>query len=332
MNIDQIIGKLMGDGSIGEEKSALDAWKTEAEENIKALEEMQKIAALSNTLNGYQDFDANNAWESFSSKIENGGTVHQSEQHSVSVDKPSKTSIFSLGNISRIAAILVVVLGSLFVFNQYTNSSENVVEDKTYSSTVETMSFDLKDGTNVTLDKKSNLEVVGDRAVSLEGRAHFDVHRNESQQFTIDLPIGKVVVLGTEFSIDANENTTEVYVQEGSVRFELDNRTWTLVAGDLVKVENNETIQLNGIFENYDSWKNQRLVFRDNNMVEVVDALARHFKKEIIIEHKKDFSKCNVMDIYTDFTLNDILNGLSKTHGLKYEIRENKVFIVSAKC
>jgi len=47
MNIDQIIGKVLGDGPSGEEKAALDTWKKEAEDNIKALEDIRKIAALS---------------------------------------------------------------------------------------------------------------------------------------------------------------------------------------------------------------------------------------------------------------------------------------------
>jgi len=332
MNIDQIIGRLMGDGSVGEEKSALDAWKKEAEENIKALEEMQKIAALSNSLNGYEDFDVDDAWENFSSKVENGKTNNQLQSDSIPEVKKSKTTIFSMSFITRIAAILVVVAGSMFVVNHYANPT-NVAEDsKAYSAALELMEFKLEDGTNVTLDKKSNLKVINDREVSLIGRAHFDVERDESKQFSIDIPVGRVVVLGTEFTINANDKTTEVYVKEGSVRYELDNRTWTLVAGDLVKVSNNEVAFFRPNNENWDSWKNQRLIFRDNNMVEVVDALSRHFKRDIIIENKKQFSKCNIMNIFTNSSLDDILNELSQTHGLKYELRENKVFIVSAKC
>ncbi len=324
MNIDQIIGKLMRDGSVGEERSALDAWKKEAEGNIKALEDIQKIASLSNTLNGYQDFNADDAWDSFSANLENEKTTTISVEH--------KASIFSMKNISRIAAVLLVVLGSFFLINQFANPSINDVVENIYSASLETTSFDLIDGTNVMLDKKSDLKVLNERDVALMGRAHFKVKKNEIKQFSVDVPVGKIIVLGTEFTIDADEETTEVYVKEGSVQYELANRTWILVAGDLMKVTNNEVTVLKGRNDNYDSWKNQRLIFRDSNMEEVVDALSRHFKKEIIIEDKKGFSKCNVMNVFTNSSLNDILNGLRKTHGLKYELRENKIFIVSAKC
>jgi len=332
MNIDQIIGKLMGDGSVGEERSALDAWKKEAEENAKALEEIQKIAAFSSTMTGYKDFNVDSAWDSFSDTLIDNNGPDQKSLNTETDTNTKKASIFSIKNFSRVAAVAVLAIGSLFLINMFLNPKSVELAPDSYSSTMTLMNFDLADGTQVTLDKNSDLNVLKDREVSLKGRAHFDVQRDESKQFTIDMPVGKVIVLGTEFTIDADDNTTEVFVEEGSVRYELGDRTWTLVAGDLVKVSNNEGVKLRVRDENQDSWKDQRLVFRDNNMVEVVDALSRHFKKDIVIENKKDFTNCNVMDVFTNSTLIDILNGLSKTHGLKFQIRDNKYYIVSAKC
>lgn len=315
----------MGDGSVGEEKSALEAWKKEAEDNIKALEDMRKIESLSNTLSGYQDFNTDNAWDLFTEKLDiNLGIEEDRKEH--------ETSIFSITNLSKIAAILIVVIGSVFLINLVINPSADLEVVNSYSASIEALDLDLKDGTHVTLDKKSDLQVSNLREVSLIGRAHFDVERDESKQFKINLPVGKIVVLGTEFTVDADEKSTEVYVSEGRVRYELADRTWTLVEGDLVKVVDNDVTVLKGRNDNYDSWKNQRLIFRDNNMVEVVAALSRHFKKDIVFENEKEFANCNVMDVFTNSTLNDILNGLSKTHGLKYELRENRVIIVSAKC
>ena len=338
----------MGDGSIGEEKSALEQWKKEAEDNIKALEDIKKIAALSNTLNDYEDFDVDNAWESFSAKIEDSESdesqtqtqpqIHEpltsetSKLQKVDADTKKSTPVFSLRNLSKIAAILIIVLGSVFLFNSFFKPALNENRVESYSSATEILNVDLEDGSHITLDKAADLIVTSNRKVTLNGRAHFDIERDESQSFEIELPVGNIVVLGTEFTVDAYDNRTEVYVNEGSVRYELAGNTWTLVEGDLVKVVNNEAIVLKGRKENYNSWKNQTLKFRDNNMVEVVDALSRHFKKDIIIEDKKLFTNCNVYDTFKNSSLNEILNGLSKTHGLKFQIRDKKVFIVSAKC
>ncbi|MDF1696646.1 MAG: FecR domain-containing protein [Saprospiraceae bacterium] len=325
MNIDQIIGKLMGDGSIGEEKSTLEAWKKEAEDNMKALEEIKKIASLSNTLEGYEDFNSDEAWAEFESQL------NSQEEKPIS-KKENKTSVFSIGYLARIAAVLIVVAGSIFIFNTY---SQPVTGDEfvsNYTTTSDILEVNLEDGTNVTLDKMSDLKIVKEREVSLIGRAYFNVSKDPNAKFKIDLPVGNITVLGTEFTVDADEITTEIYVTEGSVRYQLERRTWTLVAGDLVKVVDNEAIVVKGRDENIDSWKNQRLIFRDANMVEVVDALARHFKRDVIIEDETQFKNCNVFDVFTNKSLNQILNGLSDTHGLSYVIRDKKVFIVSAKC
>ena len=45
---------------------------------------------------------------------------------------------------------------------------------------------------------------------------------------------------GRGFTVVADEEVTEVFVTEGSVRYQLASRTFTLVAGDLVRVENND--------------------------------------------------------------------------------------------
>ena len=326
MNIDQIIGRLMGDDSQGEERSALEAWKKEAEENVKALEEIKKIASLSDTLKDYEDFDSENAWESFASTME--------EELDVDVSGASKkdknTRFFSLKRLSQIAAIFVITIGSFFVVNQFLNTEEGPT---IYSAVTEMTDVNLDDGTQVILDKSASLTATGDRSVEFSGRAYFEVESSENNPFTIDLPLGKVTVLGTEFTIDTDGNSTEVYVEEGTVRYEMANRTWTLVGGQLIRVNSNgEGTVLEGRDDNYNSWKNQKLIFRDNNMQEVVAALSRHFKKDVLIENKKAFTNCNVMNIFTNSSLEDILNGLRETHGLKFEIREDKYYIVSAKC
>ena len=76
-------------------------------------------------------------------------------------------------------------------------------------------------------------------------------------------------MLGTQFTVDSDANSTEIHVTEGSVQYSLGDQTYILVEGDLVKVVNNEVTKLKSRDDNYDSWKNKRLMFRDNNMVEV---------------------------------------------------------------
>lgn len=318
----------MGDGSIGEEKSALEAWKKEAEENIRALEDIQKIAAFSKTLKGYQDFNTDDAWEMFSDQVSN----KEEEVVDTVAEKKSSTKFFTLSRLSRIAAVLVVVAGSVFLMKDYLNPPPTAPEILTYNATSEMMDVKLEDGTNIVLDKESDIRVLEDRMVELEGRAFFSVKSDESNQFVINLAAGKVVVLGTKFTIDTDDDVTEVMVEEGRVRCELAGQTFILRAGEMVTVKDGEPVKIPARDDNYNSWKNQTLFFRDSNMEEVITALSRHFKKEIILEDSKSVERCNVMTVFKDATIYDILNEFSETHHLKYEWREGKLYITSAKC
>ena len=339
MDIDQIIGKMMGDGSIGDEKSALESWKKEAEENIKALEDIRKISKLSDTLKGYKNFSEEDAWSAFEDTISESnidqketissqiGTKPDAQVITLESAENKKTSIFTFKNFSKIAAVAIVLLGALFLFNNQKGETGFVGQD--YASLEKSMNIDLEDGTSVLLDSGSKMRSKNERTVSLKGRAFFDVARDESQQFKINLPIGEITVLGTEFTVVASEKRTEVYVEEGSVAYKFKGSTYRLVAGEFIQVVDNNVEKFQMRDGNYSSWKNKRLLFNDNTMSEVVDALSRHFGKKVELNDPKLFKNCNVKATFDNSSLEQILNEFSTTHGLKYEVRGD-VYLVSA--
>lgn len=339
MNIDQIIGKMMGDGSIGDEKSALESWKKEAQENIKALEDIRKISALSDTLKDYQDFNEEDAWSNFEntlSQLEQKEQTNKTETPIISLsedkkDKKDKISIFNLKNLSRIAAVAVILIGALFVFNS--QSSDIAFAGKDYASSIDSpLNVNLVDGSNVTLDAGTRMRSKDERTVSMKGRAFFDVARDEDQQFKINLPVGEITVLGTEFTVVADDKHTEIFVEEGSVAYKFQGATYTLVAGEFIQVVDNNVEKLQMRDDNYTSWKNKRLLFNDNTMSEVVEALSRHFGKVVELNDAKLFKNCNVKATFDNSSLEDILNEFSTTHGLKYEVRGDVYLVSSSDC
>ena len=79
----------------------------------------------------------------------------------------------------------------------------------------------LPDGTQVTLAPGSMLsyEEGAPRTVALEGKAYFDVTRDEAVPFEITADGAFVKVLGTEFFVDASGAVKETYVTDGKVFF-----------------------------------------------------------------------------------------------------------------
>ena len=232
--------------------------------------------------------------------------------------------------ISRIAAIALVVVGSIFLFNSGSDELGFQVQD--YAANTVSMNVDLHDGTTVILDRDTKLRAKDERSVSLKGRAFFDVARDEAQQFKINLPVGDITVLGTEFAVVADDVTTEVFVEEGSVAYQFQGTTYTLLEGEFIQVVNNNVERFAMNDDNYSSWKNKRLMFNNNTMSEVVEALSRHFGKEVKLNDPKLFKNCNVKTTFDNSTLEDILNEFSTTHGLKYEVINSTYIVSSSEC
>ena len=81
--------------------------------------------------------------------------------------------------------------------------------------------FVLPDGTEVTLAPGSKLTYSekSPRNTALEGKAYFEVARDEAVPFEITADGAFVMVLGTKFMVDAGSSVKEVYVTEGKVLF-----------------------------------------------------------------------------------------------------------------
>jgi ferric-dicitrate binding protein FerR (iron transport regulator) len=81
--------------------------------------------------------------------------------------------------------------------------------------------LELEDGTGLSLDRSTRLALLGNepRAAKLErGAIVADVGQVEGTQARIEVPLGKVEVVGTKFAVRATEDATAVDVSRGTVR------------------------------------------------------------------------------------------------------------------
>jgi len=94
---------------------------------------------------------------------------------------------------------------------------------------------ELPDGSIVFLNHYSELEYVeafDQRRVAISGEGYFSVEPSD-KSFTVEGKLGKVIVLGTEFSVKSNEQDMEVEVEKGSVQFSAGEKSETLSSGEL---------------------------------------------------------------------------------------------------
>ena len=196
------------------------------------------------------------------------------------------------------AAILLVSIGWWYS-QTYLFSTEQIVS----APAEQIRELTLPDGSTVVLNVNSSLNFPksfkGDkfRLVQFEGEAYFKIKPNPEQPFLILTDQAEVKILGTSFNLRAypEESFTEVEVEEGLVLFQSRKdreKGIELKANDRCSISHNgRSRQLNGQNQNAHSWRTQSLTFQKTPMIQVVNALERHYK--IDIELSDELRRCS---------------------------------------
>ncbi len=320
MSLENIISKYLLNKTDHLELEQLKAWQAEAQDNVQALEDMQKIFSLD--MSGYKSYNTQDAWGKIESQL--------------SEDEPesSETKVFQLKRwVMSGAAIIALLLATTFVWQKYTVDSY----DTHYATTNTKQSANLPDQSIVTLDKGTTLDIISDdfgkdRALSLSGRAFFDVAKDKQHPFTVSLHQGKITVLGTQFSINTTDKVEEIYVTEGHVRYDIADRSFDLRAGDFIKVLDGDVIKVAMNDVNYLSWKNGKLILNDVNVSTAIKNLSNHYKANISLSADVDVTNCKISTTLDQETLDEALEELAILFSLEYKKVGDQIIISQINC
>lgn len=195
----------------------------------------------------------------------------------------------------------------------------------------------LPDGTRVTLNSESKISYTSDygsedRTVSLEGEAFFEVKHDKTLPFNVISDGVMTTALGTSFNVRAFsvENVLKVSLKTGKVKVAkmingdpkehlLDPGEGFVIpkqGGEIKKVAVDPLLEF--------GWKDGMLVFKDNNLVEVVQALERWYGVKINVTGQPQ-KQWRVDGTFENETLEHVLNGLSYTHDLEFLINGKNV-------
>lgn len=248
--------------------------------------------------------------------------------------KENKTILRYIRILSRVAAILfiplVIYLWTLRDYNHIADS-ELVYSEINCPPGVRTM-FYLPDGSHGWLNGGSTLafpiEFKGKtRTVTLTGEAFFEVKSNPKKPFLVEGDHIKVKAYGTSFNIMSypEERINEVTLVEGSIEvLEKKNCTiqslGTLDPGQMFSFDLVRSSFYRSIadVEKNISWKNGKLIFRDDIMMDVVKKFNRWYNVDIVIMDK-ELETYTYVGTFQDETLDEMLKLLSLTAPIKYE-------------
>ncbi len=248
-------------------------------------------------------------------------------------------SIF--GSLLKYAAVFILafVLGSLSLYlmnrgerNELSSRYNEI--DVPYG---QRSRITLYDGTKVWLNSGSKFKypVVFDRSsrdVFIEGEAYFEVAKDAAHPFVVSAGKLKVEVLGTHFNVCAYSDDKEfsTTLEEGSVN------AINTTNGKYVRMKPGEQVILNcetngfkrlGVETAlYTSWKENLLKFEDAPFEEVIKKMERWYDVKITVDPGIDTKERYTMTIKTE-SLREMLQLISKTTKINYEIKENTVLI-----
>jgi ferric-dicitrate binding protein FerR (iron transport regulator) len=168
------------------------------------------------------------------------------------------------------------------------------------------------------------------RTVILEGQAFFSVyHTIDNKKFVVRTPDDlQVEVLGTKFNISSRCKGTSVVLNSGKIRLNIENENLLMAPGEMVLLnEGKKTLIKKKVNpEIYSAWKDNKLIFEDNSLEEIITVLQANYGIEIQLTNKELLQKRFTGTFQAD-KLDVLFVALSNSFNLQYTRNEDKVLL-----
>ncbi len=201
----------------------------------------------------------------------------------------------------------------------------------------ETRSFYLEDGSQVMLNPKSSLLVPRwgfgekNREVILTGEAGFSVtHLSGNQKFIVKTNKDfEVVVLGTEFSVTANDRVANIALKNGSVKVNYNTQHQVkeilMEPGELITFDKDLIPKKTKLIEpqNFSIWEPRRFVFEEMKLSEVAQMLEETYGLSIEITSEK-LADRKLIGSFRAKNLDELLNTISEVMHIAV-VRKNNI-------
>lgn len=242
----------------------------------------------------------------------------------------------------RAAAILILplmVTTSLYV-NERINATKSDVKyteiNVTHGSRLNTQ---LPDGTTVWLNSGSTMKYPQsfskrNRQVIISGEAYFDVAHDASHPFIVNAGAVDLKVLGTRFNVMAypEENLVSATLEQGKISIERVNGdrkgSWLcyLEPGEhaVYQTENGTISKTRTRTDKYTSWKEGKLIFRNDPLEQVIKRLERWYNTEIEIAGDNKLPQTPYTLTIEDESITQVLEYLAVASAITWKVVPSK--------
>ncbi|GAB1451426.1 FecR family protein [Draconibacterium sp.] len=318
------------------EKSKVEAWLEQSDENREELEQSRKTLDTVDAFYKVEKFDSEIALKNVKSKL---------NQPKMKIVQHKTIGKEAITRFYKYAAVIVfaLMLGSTGFYLGFRNHTTEVYSEIISTPNQVINEYSLPDGSVVALNSNSKLvfpkQFKGDtREVTIEGEAFFEVTPNPEKPFIINAGNAQVKVVGTSFNVSAYPETeiVEVVVKSGKVQVinkyvnELsDEKQVYLTPGEKGILFSNKGIpeKLKNTDPNYLAWKTHDFIFDDVPLNEVFKCLEKTYHVNIdVLEPELNDLKLNAQ--FDKKPIDFILNVVSLTFNLDLSV-DNELYTFS---
>ncbi|TGV04211.1 FecR family protein [Flavivirga rizhaonensis] len=237
---------------------------------------------------------------------------------------------------ARVAAILILPIALMYMMH-INKVNKDLINEDSYAEVSAPLGsrvqFKLPDGSIGWLNSGSKIKYPvkfgKTRDVKLTGEAWFDVKKDASKPFNVYASSVNISVLGTQFNVSAYQNEkVDVVLETGKVKLKQLNTSEELEMDPQDRVvinTKNNTVDKTKLEEayRYSSWKEGKLIFRNDPINEVAKRLSRWYNVSVNIEnkHNKDL---RLRATFVDEDVEEVLRLLKISFPIDYKIESRE--------
>lgn len=193
----------------------------------------------------------------------------------------------------------------------------------------------LPDGSKVWINAASSLKypvafVGNERKVEISGEAYFEIVKDATKPFKVQLNNMEVEVLGTHFNVNGyeDEESVKTTLLEGKVKVQAASGVKFLNPGQQAQIKSSGNIAVTSDInlEEIVAWKDGNFQFENADIKAVMRQLARWY--DVDVTYKGNINQHFVGSISRNVNLSQVLSMLQQTGAVKFKIDGKQLIVM----
>jgi len=239
------------------------------------------------------------------------------------------------GVLAKQGSTSLFMEGNKLVYKPSTGDSTRIFYNSITTPRGGEFHVELPDGSLVWLNDESSIRFPTafsgkERRVEISGEAYFEIAKNASKPFFVNIRSSEIQVLGTHFNVSgySDEAVLKTTLLEGSIKFVHGSSSEILKPGQQARLADDGTIKIEDQvhLKVTTAWKEGYFRFEAADITTVMTQLSRWYDVDVVYAGEKP-TDLFYADIPRDTRLSTVLKALEIASKLKFTIEQNKIIV-----